>query len=73
MRSTIKSLVWVPYLDQSVLSRYCSTPADLALLHSMCRTAQHRLQALKATVLASAACGLGITTMCEVNRLENKS
>ena len=55
------------------MSRYCSTPADLALLHSMCRTAQHRLQALKATVLASAACGLGVTSMCEVNRLENKS
>jgi len=54
------------------MSRYCSTPADLALLHTMCRTAHHRLEALKATVLASAACGLGVTSMCEVNRLENK-
>ena len=53
-------------LDQPVLFRYCSTPADLASLHTLCRTAHHRLEALKATVLASSACGLGVTGMCQV-------
>ena len=54
-------------MDQPVLFRYCRTPADLASLHTLCRTAHHRLEALKATVLASASCGLGVTGMCQVN------
>ena len=49
------------------MCRYCSTPADLASLHTLCRTTQHRLEALKATVLASSACGLGVSGMCQVN------
>ena len=48
------------------MSRYSANPADLATLHTLCRTAHHRLAALQATILSSAACGLGITSSSEV-------
>ena len=50
------------------LCRYCSTPASLADLHSICRTFDHRISTLLATILASSATGLGITAMAEVKK-----
>ena len=53
-------------LDRPVLCRYCSTPADLASLHTLCRTFTHRVEALGATVLSSSSTGLGCTATAEV-------
>ena len=56
--------------SKNEISRYSTTPADLASLHTLCRTAHHRMEALQATVLSCAACGLGITDICKVKKVD---
>ena len=48
------------------MCRYNNTSADLSHLHTLCRTFNHRVEALGATVLSSSSAGLGCTAMAEV-------
>ena len=50
------------------MCRYNNTSADLSHLHTLCRTFNHRLEALGATVLSSSSAGLGCTAIAEVRQ-----
>ena len=53
-------------VDLNRLCRYVRIPGDLAFLHTLARTAQHRVEVLRATVLSSTSTGLGVTATAEV-------
>ena len=46
--------------------RYAATQADPALLHTLARVSQHRLEALHTHLLSCPATGLGITAFKRV-------
>ena len=46
--------------------RYAATQADSALLHTLARVSQHRLEALHTHLLSCPATGLGITAFKRV-------